>query len=688
MIKYFLSVRQETNLQKLGYVVLSFFLVLGSFEVSGFSYSNITSIQQFSLPSGVMVALVYLLGSSAIMGTFASLLCYYTFFKYIDSGAAYVYTLILTITLILSLSFIKWVRYHNHSTKLIFGFFVFLFPALSSLTLIIFTPDSFRFDFTLNLFLADSISILLLSPLVGTLFLLIYNNKTLKEYIIDDISEIKKNLLTKTILIGFIILVMLLGVLQPISYMAYILLMPLLIVAVVVIPVICQIILINISYFILLSSCYINSNDIHFINNKLTIFYMMAIIVFIILDFKVSLKKEIKDHKKHVFVDTCSSLGTYQKLESDSQNKKDFLIAAIDLQSLFKFPIKKRETIIIMIAKLLKEKTSLYESAYLLYDLSSLVILLDDNSRALSKLKSFSEIVNDTLEQHNINYKLGKVFYIRCENYTRLKVMINHLHINSKLADPLSEQKLINCENNDINDYISFLSYIDDKQINIAYQNYSSTQGGERCFEVLSRFNFNKNFLNPERVFTFAKRLNRLEALEQKVSRKALNHIKELPESDYQYASINFSPDFLCSTRSINYFINQLELLEISPEKICIELVETGEIEDVTALVDNLNILKSIGVKIALDDFGKGHATYEKLFNLPIDIVKVDGSLVRFCDQDLMKQLIIENVCKISSMSNIKVVAECVETPEEREILEQLNIDYLQGYLIHKPALF
>ncbi|HIF9462755.1 TPA: EAL domain-containing protein [Photobacterium damselae] len=45
-------------------------------------------------------------------------------------------------------------------------------------------------------------------------------------------------------------------------------------------------------------------------------------------------------------------------------------------------------------------------------------------------------------------------------------------------------------------------------------------------------------------------------------------------------------------------------------------------------------------------------------------------------------------IIELRSMSNIKVVAECVETPEEREILEQLNIDYLQGYLIHKPALF
>ncbi len=118
-------------------------------------------------------------------------------------------------------------------------------------------------------------------------FLLIYNNKNIKEYLKDDLLEIKKNLLIKIMLIGFIIIVMLFGVLQPLSYMAYILLMPLLIVAVVVIPIVCQIILINISYLILLSSSYTNSNDIHFINTKLTIFYMMAIIVFIILDFKV-----------------------------------------------------------------------------------------------------------------------------------------------------------------------------------------------------------------------------------------------------------------------------------------------------------------------------------------------------------------------------------------------------------------
>ncbi|HIF9513228.1 TPA: EAL domain-containing protein [Photobacterium damselae] len=688
MIKYFLSVKQETNLQKTGYTLFAFITVLASFQLSKFSYNEITSIQQFSLTSGLMIALTYLLGSSAIMGTFAGLVIYYSFFKYIDCGAAYVYTFILTLLLIASLSFIKFVRYHDHSIKLIFGYYVFLLPAVSSLTLAMFTPDTFRFEFTLNLFLADSISILLLSPLIGLFFLLLNRNKKLISYIIDDISELKQNALLKFSLIGIILIIMLWGVLEPINYMAYILLMPLLIIAVFMIPVMSQIIIINISYIILLSSHEFNNNNIHFLNNKLTIFYMMAIIVYIVLEFKVTLKKEINDHKKHLYFDGNSTLGTYQRLEADCKNKSNFIVAAIDLHSLFKFPINKRETLLSMIATLLKDQTSLYNSSYILYDVSSLVIILEDNKRSISKLRSFIDIVNNELDLRGINYELGKSFYMYCEHFSRLKTVINHLHINAKLADPLSEHKMINCDSNEINDYISFLSYIDEQQINIAYQNYYSVQGGAPCFEVLSRFTFNQNFLNPERVFTFAKRLNRTEELEQKVSRKALCLIKELTEESYQYASINFSPDFLCSTACVNFFIKQLLLQEISPNKICIELVETGEIEDTTTLINNLNKLKALGIKIALDDFGKGHATYEKLFNLPIDIVKVDGSLVRFCDQDLMKQLIIENVCKISSMSNIKVVAECVETPEEREILEQLNIDYLQGYLIHKPALF
>ncbi|HIF9500663.1 TPA: hypothetical protein ACX6SY_001811 [Photobacterium damselae] len=227
------------------------------------------------------------------MGTFAGLVIYYSFFKYIDCGAAYVYTFILTLLLIASLSFIKFVRYHDHSTKLIFGYYVFLLPAVSSLTLAMFTPDTFRFEFTLNLFLADSISILLLSPLIGLLFLLLNRNKKLISYIIDDISELKQNALLKFSLIGIILIIMLWGVLEPINYMAYILLMPLLIIAVFMIPVMSQIIIINISYIILLSSHEFNNNNIHFLNNKLTIFYMMAIIVYIVLEFKVTLKKRL-----------------------------------------------------------------------------------------------------------------------------------------------------------------------------------------------------------------------------------------------------------------------------------------------------------------------------------------------------------------------------------------------------------
>ena len=103
----------------------------------------------------------------------------------------------------------------------------------------------------------------------------------------------------------------------------------------------------------------------------------------------------------------------------------DFIIAAIDLHSLFKFPIKKRETLLSMIATLLKDQTSLYNSSYILYDVSSLVIILEDNKRSISKLRSFIDIVNnevvaecvetpeerEILEQLNIDYLQGYLIH-------------------------------------------------------------------------------------------------------------------------------------------------------------------------------------------------------------------------------------------------------------------------------------
>ncbi len=87
-----------------------------------------------------------------------------------------------------------------------------------------------------------------------------------------------------------------------------------------------------------------------------------------------------------------------------------------------------------------------------------------------------------------------------------------------------------------------------------------------------------------------------------------------------------------------------------------------------------------------MDDFGKGHATYEQILNLPIDIVKIDGGVVRNCHADPIRSAIISSICDIAQQMNLKVVAECVETQEEYTHLNNASVNYFQGYLVHRPA--
>lgn len=114
--------------------------------------------------------------------------------------------------------------------------------------------------------------------------------------------------------------------------------------------------------------------------------------------------------------------------------------------------------------------------------------------------------------------------------------------------------------------------------------------------------------------------------------------------------------------------------------------MESGNIENTQTLLEALNLLKLHGFKLALDDFGAGHATYNQLLTMPVDSVKIDGSLVRHCPEDPIKQKIIENLKSVADTLSLEVVAECVETQEEADYLKSMGIDYIQGYFFHKPA--
>lgn len=95
--------------------------------------------------------------------------------------------------------------------------------------------------------------------------------------------------------------------------------------------------------------------------------------------------------------------------------------------------------------------------------------------------------------------------------------------------------------------------------------------------------------------------------------------------------------------------------------------------------------LRERGLKIALDDFGSGFASYAYLRSLPLDFLKIDGSFISNIENDPINQAMVRSMVQISRKLGLQTVAEFVESQASLDCLQQLGIDYAQGYFIGRP---
>ncbi len=145
------------------------------------------------------------------------------------------------------------------------------------------------------------------------------------------------------------------------------------------------------------------------------------------------------------------------------------------------------------------------------------------------------------------------------------------------------------------------------------------------------------------------------------------------------------------SGNSVNdgqFMLELLERLENEPipvDKLIVEITETAAISNLDDVVDLIRRFKAAGVKVALDDFGSGQASYSYLKALPVDYLKIDGSLIRGIAVDIYDFAVVKSVVEIGRTLGKRVVAEYVEDSLILNKLEEIGVDYAQGYFIEKP---
>jgi diguanylate cyclase (GGDEF)-like protein len=123
----------------------------------------------------------------------------------------------------------------------------------------------------------------------------------------------------------------------------------------------------------------------------------------------------------------------------------------------------------------------------------------------------------------------------------------------------------------------------------------------------------------------------------------------------------------------------------VNPELLHVEITEGLLMHDSGRTLHDLTALRSMGVKIALDDFGHGYHSLRALKKLPLDFVKIDDQFVRGLQEDDRDQAIVESVVRMSHRLGFRVIAEGVETASQARFLQEAGCDEAQGYYFARP---
>jgi diguanylate cyclase (GGDEF)-like protein len=206
--------------------------------------------------------------------------------------------------------------------------------------------------------------------------------------------------------------------------------------------------------------------------------------------------------------------------------------------------------------------------------------------------------------------------------------------------------------------------------------------------EALIRWNHpEQGFLSPGRFMGVAEDVGLSIPIGQCVLELACKQAKAWQRADSApvYVSVNVAAEHLQSPGFVEFIEHLLVKTELSPRALALELVERSlaNERDLTARV--LGRLLDLGVRVAIDDFGTGYSSLSYLKNFPVSVLKIDRSFVQGLATDPRDVAIVNATVTMAHGMGLTVVAEGVETEEQRRLLEAQGCDAVQGYLLSRP---
>ncbi|MEO0392599.1 MAG: EAL domain-containing protein [Pseudomonadota bacterium] len=224
------------------------------------------------------------------------------------------------------------------------------------------------------------------------------------------------------------------------------------------------------------------------------------------------------------------------------------------------------------------------------------------------------------------------------------------------------------------------------RQAALAYQPIIAADTGETIFyEALLRIPDGRgDWMTAGQIMPAIERLG----LGRSVDRYAIDQaIKVLTANPELHLSINVSGLTVADrawTRSV-----AMDLQEIPDvaQRLIVEITETVAMEDLAEAQRFIGSMRDLGCRVALDDFGAGYTSFGQLRALTIDLLKIDGSFISGIAENQDSRLFVQTLLHLANGLGVPTVAEFIETDQERDILVEAGVDFLQGYGIGQPVM-
>jgi diguanylate cyclase (GGDEF)-like protein len=203
-------------------------------------------------------------------------------------------------------------------------------------------------------------------------------------------------------------------------------------------------------------------------------------------------------------------------------------------------------------------------------------------------------------------------------------------------------------------------------------------------YEALTRGPSNSALHSPINLFAVARQGGRLSELELACRESACRRFSQQKLAGKLF--LNISPESLLeASHPPGRTLQMLESYGIPPSQVVIELTEQTPTDDFGLLYNALHHYRDMGFSIALDDLGAGYSSLRLWSELRPDYVKIDRHFIDGIHQDAVKREFVGSMLQMAKASRAMVIAEGIELPEELEVLIEMGVDLVQGYLLCRP---